>query len=546
MIWLLNVSGGDFVLHRFKEYSLEKQVFISFSVASTLILIFTLCFILVFDIRRQQSNLDQTITSGASYIASLDEVVGMLEQGYPDPVTIQQLDKLHQSYPTLDVIEVYNSSKQRFYHTDRSITGESFVNGEEGDILKGADPYITTSYGTHGPQHKAFHAVRDSSGSIIGFVTVAVFTSAIFKENLSLANLFLAVLCFALATSMVLAHGIVSLLKRSLQGHHPTELLNLYLQQGHVLSAIQDGLVATDPEGKVLFANDAACSLFASSRSQLRGKHLSQIFPDTNCVQVAQTGTPVHNRSFVIKDHQVLSTEVPIQSETGIQGVLNIFHDKTEMRKLSDELSGTRYMLDTLRFFNHEFMNKLHIILGYLQTGQTQQAMQFIMNTSTVSGQAIRETADCVRVSRLCALIIGKMMHASELGIVLRVSRDSYCREEDLLIPAEDYATIIGNLLENAIEELSHAQSENKEIKLSVYCRPDCNIVVCEDTGNGIPPDLIPHLWEKGMSSKGDNRGVGLYLVHQLVQDHNGIIELETEPGEGTSFTLIFTQEGGM
>jgi sensor histidine kinase regulating citrate/malate metabolism len=245
----------------------------------------------------------------------------------------------------------------------------------------------------------------------------------------------------------------------------------------------------------------------------------------------------------MIRDHQVLTSEIPIQSDNGIQGVLNIFHDKTEMRKLSDQLSGAHYMLDTLRFFNHEFMNKLHIILGYLHTGQTQQAMQFIMNTSLVSGQSIRETADCVRVSRLCALIIGKMMHASESGILLSVSHDSYCREEDLLLPVEDCATIIGNLLENAIDALSRSQSEVKEIKLSLYCRPDCNIIVCEDTGSGISPNLIPCLWEKGVSSKGEGRGMGLYLVRQLVEAHRGTIDLETEPGEGTLFTLTFTQE---
>lgn len=83
---------------------------------------------------------------------------------------------------------------------------------------------------------------------------------------------------------------------------------------------------------------------------------------------------------------------MPILGEKGSQGVLNVFHDKTEMRKLSDELSGARYMLDTLRFFNHEFMNKLHIILGYLQTGESQKAVQFIMNTSLVTSQSIRET----------------------------------------------------------------------------------------------------------------------------------------------------------
>ena len=48
------------------------------------------------------------------------------------------------------------------------------------------------------------------------------------------------------------------------------------------------------------------------------------------------------------------------------EGVLVILQDRTEALKLSDELSGARNMMDTLRAFNHEFLNKLHIILGYL------------------------------------------------------------------------------------------------------------------------------------------------------------------------------------
>lgn len=238
----------------------------------------------------------------------------------------------------------------------------------------------------------------------------------------------------------------------------------------------------------------------------LEGQPLTRFFPETGCIQVARSGQAVHNRSCVIQERQILASEVPILGENGSQGVLNVFHDKTEMRKLSDELSGARYMLDTLRFFNHEFMNKLHIILGYLQTGESQKAVQFIMNTSLVTSQSIRETADCIRVSHLCALIIGKMMHAAELGILLTVTHDSFCREEDLLLSPEDYATILGNLLENAIDELSRSHSEVREIKLSMYCRPDCNLVVCEDTGGGIAPDILPHIWDKGFSSKG--RGV--------------------------------------
>ena len=235
------------------------------------------------------------------------------------------------------------------------------------------------------------------------------------------------------------------------------------------------------------------------------------------------------------------------------RGVLIVLFDRTDLLRLSDELSGAHNMLDTLRAFNHEFLNKLHIILGYLQTGEIQQAMNFITNSSLVSSQSVRETANCIRVPKICALVIGKMMHAAELGIRLQVSPDSTCRDHDLLIPVEGFVTILGNLMENAIEELSHdrtasldvinASESPREIHIGIYCRPDVNIITCEDTGHGIQPQLLDHIFEKGVSSKGENRGTGLFLVHELVDEYGGTIDIDTEPGEGTCFTLTFTRK---
>ena len=531
------------MLQKIKSLSLERQLFLSFSAVSALLLMLSLGITLYFDIARQSQSIDSTISSTAAYVASLRPVADMLEQGYPDPQVRQELDAMSQTLSGLDVILVCDTSGMRFYHTSRLETGETFVAGEETAILSGSPPYITTGYGTHGNQRVAFHAVRDGSGSIIGFVTVAIFRADILQRSLNLVLLFSLVLGGMFGVALLLARGIVHLLKGSLRGHHPKELLDLYLQQDDLLNSIEDGLVATDLRGQVVFANDQARTLLQCGSTPLEGQPLTRFFPETGCIQVARSGQAVHNRSCVIQERQILASEVPILGENGSQGVLNVFHDKTEMRKLSDELSGARYMLDTLRFFNHEFMNKLHIILGYLQTGESQKAVQFIMNTSLVTSQSIRETADCIRVSHLCALIIGKMMHAAELGILLTVTHDSFCREEDLLLSPEDYATILGNLLENAIDELSRSHSEVREIKLSMYCRPDCNLVVCEDTGGGIAPDILPHIWDKGFSSKGEGRGFGLYLISRLVDEHGGCIELETEPGVGTCFTLTFTRE---
>ena len=69
----------------------------------------------------------------------------------------------------------------------------------------------------------------------------------------------------------------------------------------------------------------------------------------------------------------------------------------------------------------------------------------------------------------------------------------------------------------------------------------DCNIITCEDTGGGIRPDLIDRIYERGVSSKGENRGTGLFLIKQLVEESHGDISIETEEGEGTCFTITFT-----
>ena len=531
------------MIQKFRQLPLERRLYLSFASVLSVLLLLAMGITFYFDLSRQRRELDYTISSTAAYIASLDSVEQMLENGYPDSAVSRQLDILMENMSNLNVIAVYNTDCQRFYHTNRRESGETELGDDSDAILAGSEPYITTGYGTLGIQRRAFHAVHADDGTVIGFVMTSIFENEISEQNQHLATYFLLILAAALIIGLLLSRLVVKILKDSLMGHHPTELLDLYRRQANVLNAIEDGIVATDTDGRIAFANLAACRLFEKDEDELLHQKLTSVFPESGCVEIASTAQPTHNRSLAIKSHQVLACELPIQSEDGCAGVLSIFHDKTEMLALSDELSGTKNMLDTLRAFSHEFMNKLHVILGYLQTGDTERAQSYIINTSLVSGKAIRETADCIRVSAVCALVIGKMMHAAELGISLTVTPDSYFRDDGLLLPEQDYVTVIGNLLENAIEELSHGEHETKEIHLGVYCRSDYSLIVCEDTGGGISEELRPVVFQKGVSSKGNSRGMGLYLINDIVKRNNGTIDLETERGAGTCFTVTFTRE---
>jgi sensor histidine kinase regulating citrate/malate metabolism len=147
------------MVRTFKAMPLEKQIFFSFSAASALLLLLTLCLTLSFDLHRQQKSIDDNIAGTAAYIASLDEVALMLEQGYPEQSTTQQLERICKGNPNLNVIAIYDRNLLRFYHTSRQETGETYVSGEERAILSGAEPYIVKSYGTLGAYRCAFHVV---------------------------------------------------------------------------------------------------------------------------------------------------------------------------------------------------------------------------------------------------------------------------------------------------------------------------------------------------------------------------------------------------
>lgn len=526
-----------------QKTELERKLHSAFLLLSTLVILLSLGVTLYYDVTRQKKDTDAIISGTAAYIAMLPGVMTMLEEGYPDPQVKQAVDSLCDTIPDINVAVICDKNGLRFYHTDRQKTGDSYLDGDEKQILEGSAPYVTTGYGSKGNQRRAFHAIAGADGKIIGYVMVSVFSARLTARHRSILLVHFCILGVMLLASVVLTNAILRSLRKSLMGFQPEELLRRYLRQDEVLGAVEEGLVASNPQGIIIFANHAAVNFFPDTET-LVGMQVQELFPDTCQATIIETGNPEHRRSWIINGHTVLANEIPIHTEDNkVQGVLTILFDKTEMLRVSDELFGARSMLDALRSFNHEFSNKLHVILGYLETGQTQQAIRFIVNSNLVSGQLICQTAELIRNSELCALVIGKMMHAAELGILLNLAGDSCCIEQDMLLPVDDWITLTGNLLENAIEELSGSDREIKEIKLGIYCRPDCNILVCEDTGGGIRPEVADHIFEKNVSTKGQTHGMGLYLVQRIVKANDGKIEIDTEPGEGTCFTLTFTRE---
>ncbi|MBF1256474.1 MAG: GHKL domain-containing protein [Stomatobaculum longum] len=521
---------------------MEHRLYLTMTVLVTVILLCSLGFTLAMDIARERKALDRKITDAATYVAELRGVHDMLEAGYPDPGVTEQLEAITEFVSGIDSILIADRNGLRFYQTSRHMAGDMYVDGDETRILTGSAPYITTVQGTDGPLHCAFHAIRNAEGVTEGFVMVSVAVSKITGQSQQIMLVYVAMFLAMLLLSILLTGAFFRFQRTVLLGHEPVELLSLYVKQDEVINSLAEGIVSVGQNGKILFANKPAELLLAGQSGALVGKSLKEVFPDTHFEQILEDGTAVMNQVYVNGDQTLLINEVPV-TEHGEQpdGVLLILQDRTEALRLSDELSGARNMMDTLRAFNHEFLNKLHIILGYLQTGEIDKAKEFIINSNLVSSQSVRDTANALRVSEVCALVIGKMMHAAESGIRLSLEPGSSLMERDLLMEPGEYVTVIGNLLENAIEELKESGEKNGEIHLGVFAKPGVNVISCEDSGRGIDPVMLDRIFIRGVSTKGKNHGTGLYLVKQVADKYGGEVSVETEPGEGSCFTITLT-----
>jgi two-component system sensor histidine kinase PilS (NtrC family) len=101
-------------------------------------------------------------------------------------------------------------------------------------------------------------------------------------------------------------------------------------------------------------------------------------------------------------------------------------------------------------------------------------------------------------------------------------------------VDAQQFRQILWNLCLNAVE----AMPEGGELRVAVAVRGDTLEVTISDTGEGIAAADISHVFEPFFSTKSEGTGLGLALVHRVVQEHGGEIDVRSAPSLGTTFTL--------
>lgn len=486
---------------------------------------------------------DQNLQNIAEAIATSPLLTnGNLEQ-QEDIMVLEYLDTLKETLDDIDVISVVSSNNLRIYHSNPTLIGTQYDGNLPAFHQHSSGYYTVDETGPSGSQRRAYAAIYNKANDYTGFVMAIMLTKNIKTETSQMLFIFLIITVVAILIELIIAGKLSGKVKKSLMGYEPDVFTAMFKMRDNILETLEEGILAIDEKGVIQFANESAGHmLVGNSHTDLMGIHIDAL-GDEILSRTLKSGDRELNVGIGKAD--IILDRVPIMEEGNPIGAIAILHNRAEYTKLMEDLSGTRYLVDSMRANNHDFTNKLHVILGLIQMEMYDEASSYIQNITLVQRETISKIMNAVSEPSVAALLIGKIARASELNVAFILRDGCSYSTSDMNLPSEMLITVIGNLLDNAFEAMnkSTGYQAHKELMLGIYSKPDAVLITVDDTGCGISPENIGNVFKKGYSTKGDGRGTGLYQVKSMVENYGGKITVESQEGVGSSFSVSFTKE---
>ncbi|HKC27667.1 MAG TPA: sensor histidine kinase, partial [Jatrophihabitans sp.] len=431
-------------------------------------------------------------------------------------------------------VVVIDMNRVRHSHPDPTLIGQQV---EEPIVTLDGQTHAGIDHGATGRSANGKAPMYSADGAMIGEVSVGIKESAVsvalWNELPAYAGWFAVALGAGAVASWLLARR----LKRKTFGLELDEIAQLLQEREATLHGIREGIVAFDQPGRVTMVNDEARRLLKIGKAPVGGR-LDDLVPPGRLREVLAGRLGGGDEIVLTDDYALVVNRMPVMLAGRPHGAVVTLRDRTEMSGLLRELDGVRSLTDSLRAQQHEFTNRMHTLAGLLELGQYDDALGYV---TEMQGSAT-EFADSVRsqvaAPLIVGLLLGKAAVASERGISLEISEDTWLG--DALTRPQALTTIVGNLIDNAFEAVSPAPGSGR-VTVAIVEDEDSICVRVADNGPGIPDGMAEQIFADGYTTKEArgslHRGLGLALVHRLVLRLNGTITVSEGPG--AEFTVV-------
>lgn len=432
----------------------------------------------------------------------------------------------------VDYIVVFDMEGIRYSHPSEAKVGTLYEGSDQTESLSQHE-YISKAYGVQGYSIRAFVPIMNKEGSRqVGVVNVGILSPKwyhlIQQYRIDIMVSLLWGLLIGLIGSILVANHI----KRQTLNLEPYEIARIVEERSSMMQAMDVGILATDENGHITFINRLGRQYthFFGTTTTLR-----ELFKDT---WVAEEKLVKHesHRPLLLHDQMYLLRTFPIHAHDKLVGHLLMMTNRREAHSLAEELTGIKVLVDSLRAQQHEYMNRLHSIAGLIQLDRNDEALSLIIDEITDEEELIQTLRDKIFDYSIQGLLLGKYSRAKELGISLTIDDTSFLTEFKNGISSGDLVTILGNLLDNAMEAC--LQRDIQDVHLLLQGNKEFLFIEVQDSGCGISGNP-QKIFEYGYSTKmRDGRGIGLALIQQLVEANKGIILIDSTTDIGTTMTI--------
>jgi two-component system sensor histidine kinase HydH len=324
------------------------------------------------------------------------------------------------------------------------------------------------------------------------------------------------------------------------------------------------GLIALDDRQRIAAFNHTAESLMQLSFKDVTGKAADQILPPEICAEIncPQIRDQVIEKEIdcTVGNGLIVPLEIGaslLADDSGTHlGYVILFKDLTEVRALHQEIERSRRLASVGRLaagVAHEIRNPLSSIKGfatyfkqrYQDVPEDQQTANIMIQEVDRLNRVVSQLLEFARPVSISAQPTSvKDLVANSLKLIQQQARDrqitintsNSSKIDAVKIDPDRINQVLLNLNLNAIE----AMEPGGKLQIDIFDSDENSelIIRIKDTGRGIAKEDLPKIFDPYFTTKSSGTGLGLAIAHNIIEAMGGTIEVKSEPGKGTAFTL--------
>lgn len=218
--------------------------------------------------------------------------------------------------------------------------------------------------------------------------------------------------------------------------------------------------------------------------------------------------------------------------------IIIISNIATQKETASYRLTLSEELNEKLRMYKHDFSNHLQIIQGLIQLGHSDRALKYLKKISG-QGKMIYDNYE-IGIPELEVVLYDALLQAKERDIEVHIQTTEL--PSSIPISIYDLVKALSNLIKNAFEAMEPYPDKHRVLSIKIFEEKDDYVFKISNNLPLIPKEDQNRIFEKGFTTKKSGDGFGLYMVQDLIEKHQGSIDLVVDD-EGNHFFLRLPKE---